>query len=93
MTTPPAGTRPDPRRCADIEYISMWGTGIKCICGHFWWDCGPIDESEETTTKMYKTLGCTCTGKIEKINMSIVKSTAIRGCCSWKPEFEEVKND
>lgn len=79
----------DPRRCADIEYFSMWSSnGIKCICKHFWWDCGPIDESEETTSDMYKTIGCTCSGNIERITMGVVNHTAKRGCCCWKPELE-----
>jgi hypothetical protein len=80
----------DPRRCADIEYISMWGGGITCICGNFWWDCGPIDESGEITTKEYKNICCTASGKIERIGMNIIKHTAKRGCCCWKPCFEEV---
>ena len=82
-------SNPDPRRCADIEYISVWGGGVKCVCGNFWWDCGPIDEGGETSNKMYKEICCTCTGKIERIGMGVVKSTAIRGCCSWKPVFDE----
>jgi len=79
----------DPRRCADIEYFSMSGGGIKCICEHFWWDYGPLDEME-SPTKYYKEICCTVSRKIERIGMSVVKHTAKRGCCCWKPCFDEV---
>ena len=80
--------RLDPRRCADIEYISMRGNGVKCKCGHFWWDCGPKDELADHI-EYYKEICCTATGDIERISMGVVKSTAIRGCCAWKPCFDE----
>lgn len=83
-------TNPDPRRCADIEYFSMYGGGVKCICDHFWWDHGPLDESGETTNKMYTTIACTQSGNIERITMGVINHTAKRGCCCWKPCFDEV---
>ena len=82
----------DPRRCADIKYISMFGTGVKCICKYFWWDCGPIDESGETPGE-YKELACWATGDLERIPMGVIKHTALRGCCCWKPCFDKEESD
>lgn len=82
----------DPRRCADIEYISMYGHGVKCICKYFWWDCGPIDESGETPGE-YKELACWATGDLERISMGVIKHTALRGCCCWKPCLDEDNED
>jgi hypothetical protein len=82
----------DPRRCADIEYMSMYGSGVKSRCGHFWWDCGPIDPAGEILGE-YKELACESTGRLERITMGVINHTAIRGCCSWKPCFDEDEID
>ena len=79
---------PDPRRCADIKYFSMFGQGVKCICKHFWWDCGPIDPSGENPGE-FKEICCTSTGNIERITMGVINHTAKRGCCCWKPCFDD----
>lgn len=82
----------DPRRCADIKYISMYGGGVKCICKYFWWDCGPIDESGEIPGE-YTSLMCMYDDK--RLTMGIINHTALRGCCCWKPCFdsEEFEDD
>lgn len=89
IMTPNEGSEKDPRRCADIEYFSMFGTGVNCICGHFWWDYGPLDESGETTSAMYTNLACTSSGSLDRITRGVINHTAKRGCCRWKPCFDE----
>jgi len=87
----PSGTEPDPRRCADIRYFSMDGSGIYCRCKYFWWDYGPLDEIS-CEHKFYTNIACCCSGKLEHITMGIIKHTSNRGCCMWKPEFEATEN-
>jgi hypothetical protein len=79
-------SNPDPRRCADIRYFSMWGDGVICRCGNFWWDCGPKDESGEIPGDY---VDIVCMKDDKRLTMGIINHTALRGCCSWKPYFEE----
>jgi len=77
---------PDPRRCADIKYFSMFGDGVICQCEYFWWDCGPKDESGE---KPGEYVDIRCQKDDRKLTMGIIDHTSRRGCGSWKPCFDE----
>jgi hypothetical protein len=78
---------PDPRRCADIRYFSMWGGGVDYRCGFFWYDCGPKDESGEIPGEYVEII---CMKDDRKLTMGIIDHTARRGCCCWKPCFEDI---
>lgn len=77
---------PDPRRCADVKYFSMYGGGVIYRCGNFWYDCGPKDESGEIPGK-YVDIRCMHDDKT--LTIGVINHTALRGCCCWKPYFGE----
>lgn len=81
---------PDPRRCADVEYFSLYGSGVICQCGYFWWDVEPRDEYNDDYRERVTLM---CMKDDKPLTSGIIKHTALRGCCSWKPKFEEERKE